>query len=301
MMEKALFINGVFKDVLDEIMRSQNANPGKTFYLQPYAESTIKRLKQNPPAPESPLPLYISTTAQLNQICYSADIIGWEDKNQISNERLAFLNDHIKRFQPKENEIYFEMKGKKCVNLISIRNLVELPNQLSTLHLVKESNGEPLKKRSRSGGWSYVFAPPFLKLENSYINDRLDAELGKKVSVSLQKKEDFLEKRLAKAEMIPEKVQIISSGFRRNPDVIAFVLKRSKGKCELCGCDASFDKKSDGKPYLEVHHWITLSEGGEDTIENAAALCPNCHKRAHFGQEQDFLKIHKELPKHTEM
>jgi 5-methylcytosine-specific restriction protein A len=26
-----------------------------------------------------------------------------------------------------------------------------------------------------------------------------------------------------------------------------------------------------------------LSTGGEDTLENAIALCPNCHRRAHFG------------------
>jgi hypothetical protein len=76
-MEKALFINGVYEDVLDEIIKSQNKNPGKTFYLQPYSESAIKRLQQIPPTIDIPLPLYISTTAQLNQICYSADIIGW--------------------------------------------------------------------------------------------------------------------------------------------------------------------------------------------------------------------------------
>jgi len=28
---------------------------------------------------------------------------------------------------------------------------------------------------------------------------------------------------------------------------------------------------------VEVHHIIPLSEGGDDTIENAAPLCPSCH------------------------
>ncbi|WP_442967956.1 HNH endonuclease [Rheinheimera sp.] len=36
-------------------------------------------------------------------------------------------------------------------------------------------------------------------------------------------------------------------------------------------------------PYLEVHHRIPLAEKGEDTLENAIELCPNCHIQAHFG------------------
>ncbi len=72
-------------------------------------------------------------------------------------------------------------------------------------------------------------------------------------------------------------------------------MRRASGKCELCGCDAPFYRASDGSPYLEVHHWITLSDGGEDTVENAGALCPNCHGQAHFGQNRDFIKSNKTL------
>lgn len=295
-MEKALFINGVFEDVLDEIVKSQEGNPGKVFYLQPYSESSIKQLKDEPPEPNSPLPLYISTTGQLNQICYSADIIGWETKNELSEKRLAFLNEHIKLFQPKEGEIYFEVKGKKCVNLISIRNLLKLTNQLSTSNLIKESDGEPLKTRTRSGGWSYVYALHLLSIDKTVVKKRIDEELEKSLAKSLKDDDELIKKRLANAPKIPEKVQTVSYDFLRNPDVIAAVLKRAHGKCELCGSDAPFFKASDGTPYLEVHHWTTLSEGGEDTVDNAGALCPNCHKHAHFGQNRDYIKSNKALP-----
>ena len=218
-MDNALYINGVFEDVLDEIIDSQEINPGKMFYLQPYSESPIKQLKEAPPTKESPLPLYISTTAQLNQICYSASIVGWEDKNEIPPERKAILNEHIKQFQPKESEIYPEVNGKKCVNLISIKNLQKMSNQLSTSNLIKVSNGEPLKPRSRSGGWSYVYALPLLSIEESFVKIRLDEELGKSVSDSLKDSGELLRKRLAEAPKVPEKVQTISYDFRRNPDV----------------------------------------------------------------------------------
>ncbi|MCD9544043.1 hypothetical protein GLP24_04155 [Photobacterium carnosum] len=47
---------------------------------------------------------------------------------------------------------------------------------------------------------------------------------------------------------------------------------------------APFTKKSNGEPYLEVHHIKPLSQGGEDSLENVKAICPNCHREMHFGK-----------------
>lgn len=82
---------------------------------------------------------------------------------------------------------------------------------------------------------------------------------------------------------IPKRRDVIVSVFERNPYVIAEVLYRANGYCELCGAQAPFLRKSDGTPYLEVHHKIPLAEGGNDTTENTVALCPNCHRRVHYG------------------
>ncbi|HDY7447493.1 TPA: HNH endonuclease [Vibrio vulnificus] len=46
---------------------------------------------------------------------------------------------------------------------------------------------------------------------------------------------------------------------------------------------APFIKRSNGEPYLEVHHIIPLSQGGLDSLENVISLCPNCHRKIHFG------------------
>jgi hypothetical protein len=135
-METALFINGVYEDVLDKIIKSKETNPDMVFYLQPYSTSSIKQLKNSPPDSQSSVPPYLSTTVQLDQICYMADIVGWEDKNELSQERLDFLNDHIKKYQPNEGEIYFQVNGKSCVNLISITNLKKITNQLSVGNLI---------------------------------------------------------------------------------------------------------------------------------------------------------------------
>jgi 5-methylcytosine-specific restriction protein A len=65
--------------------------------------------------------------------------------------------------------------------------------------------------------------------------------------------------------------------------VIVEVLKRANGICENCHNPAPFIRKKDNSPYLEVHHKIHLSNKGEDSVENAIAVCPNCQRELHFG------------------
>lgn len=88
--------------------------------------------------------------------------------------------------------------------------------------------------------------------------------------------------RLAAAPAMPERYQTTSTAFRRNPDVIAEVLLRASGHCEGCRTPAPFVRAADGAPYLEVHHAVPLSEGGQDTVANGVGLCPNCHRAAHY-------------------
>lgn len=89
--------------------------------------------------------------------------------------------------------------------------------------------------------------------------------------------------RLTSASATPKSELRVVSQFVRNPDVVAEVLLRANGFCERCANEAPFTRAKDGTPYLEVHHKIRLSDGGEDTVENAIALCPNCHRELHFG------------------
>lgn len=70
--------------------------------------------------------------------------------------------------------------------------------------------------------------------------------------------------------------------YVREPAVVAYALKKAKGKCDDCNQKAPFTSKSTGLPYLEVHHKILLKDGGSDTADNVIALCPNCHRKRHF-------------------
>jgi len=79
----------------------------------------------------------------------------------------------------------------------------------------------------------------------------------------------------------PRTRQVASRQFGRNAQVVAWVLQQAGDVCELCQNLAPF-RRADGTPYLEVHHVVTLAEGGADSVSNAVALCPNCHRRLHY-------------------
>lgn len=84
----------------------------------------------------------------------------------------------------------------------------------------------------------------------------------------------------------PDKTTAPVTVFARDPAVKAWVLDRAAGACECCDEPAPF-VTADGTPFLEVHHLRTLADGGSDKITNAAALCPNCHRRMHYGKDAD--------------
>ncbi|NVN06015.1 HNH endonuclease [Asaia spathodeae] len=71
----------------------------------------------------------------------------------------------------------------------------------------------------------------------------------------------------------------------RSKAVRDYVLARAAGVCEGCRSTAPF-LTTMGQPYLEAHHIHKLSDGGPDHPASVAALCPNCHRQAHFGADQ---------------
>jgi hypothetical protein len=283
-MDTALFVNGVFDSVLKEILNAQNVQRADESFLQPHKGQVIQMLKKRLPTPSLPVRLYISTSVKLNNICYTAEIIKWEDKRELSESRRRTILRLLKKFQPKECE---DLSKSKEANLITIRNLRSLESRPPTSLLIKTKNGLPLEKRTPpGGGWSEVYDLGDLALfsiSRKETEETSNRQLIDEIAKSRRLDVKALQRRLSAAPKIPERVQILSIGFRRNADVIVAVLNRANGVCERCRKNAPFIRRSDGTPFLEVHHRTPLAEGGEDTTENVLALCPNCHREAHHG------------------
>ena len=77
-----------------------------------------------------------------------------------------------------------------------------------------------------------------------------------------------------------ERVERLTSGVPRDPRGRAAVRLRSGGKCERGGCGASRNYPG----FLDVHH--ILGAANSDRVWNCVALCPNCHREAHFALDR---------------
>ena len=83
--------------------------------------------------------------------------------------------------------------------------------------------------------------------------------------------------------LIPKSSTTTVTQYQRDPSVKAWVLKKAAGVCECCQRPAPFSG-ADGEAFLEVHHIRKLAERGSDTVANAVAICPNCHRELHYGE-----------------
>ena len=112
-----------------------------------------------------------------------------------------------------------------------------------------------------------------------------ETEFNEAVSRSLNGSDDERNERLGNAPQRAQERCVIQRVYDRNPDVVAAVLRRAEGRCERCNNKAPFLRRTNNEPYLEVHHINQLADGGEDTVDNAIAVCPNCHREAHYGAQ----------------
>ena len=107
-------------------------------------------------------------------------------------------------------------------------------------------------------------------------------------------KKKLLEK-LKEKKPLREVIYITVKQYRRDPNVAKLALARASGICECCNNLAPF-QRVDKTSFLETHHLIPLAKDGFDEINNVCAICPNCHKELHFG-ENGLIKTEKLLKK----
>lgn len=80
----------------------------------------------------------------------------------------------------------------------------------------------------------------------------------------------------------PSRRSVIRSEVKRDPKVRRAVLGRTRG-CERDSCGACRDYVG----FLDVHHILGVEKS--DRAWNCVALCPNCHREAHFAPDADAL------------
>jgi 5-methylcytosine-specific restriction protein A len=122
------------------------------------------------------------------------------------------------------------------------------------------------------------------RLSDGITLDAIELSFRQAVEASKTLSDTDRQKLLPKAGHKPPTTVVKITTYIRSPHVVAAVLAKADGICARCGERAPFARKSDGTPYLEVHHRVRLADNGEDTVSNAEALCPNCHRWRHYGE-----------------
>lgn len=151
------------------------------------------------------------------------------------------------------------------------------------------------EEKDMSGKIRKVWKFPLRFVGEQYtIPRRIIDEHQKRVEENIKNKKLSIDDLREKAEAVSKYNKsstrsVISSVYERNEYIKEYSLYRARGKCELCRKDAPF--VVDNEPYLESHHIVWLSRGGEDTIDNTSAVCPNCHRKLHLLDLKEDVKI----------
>lgn len=122
------------------------------------------------------------------------------------------------------------------------------------------------------------------------VPQQVNSEINLTLDLQVQKFEVLRKSAIEAGNTTPLVVtkSALKNYISRSALIRAYALTRANGHCENCGKVAPF-LTSDKIPFLEVHHIFRLSDGGPDRVESVAAICPNCHREAHFGSNKDEL------------
>ena len=131
---------------------------------------------------------------------------------------------------------------------------------------------------------NYSFRRKFKSLTKPVNESSLPAELEVESKFEREVAKAFRSNlESVKGNDCPTQREVRTFQFVRDPKVVAVVLKSANGVCFDCKKKGPFISKITGLPFLEVHHVNMLKNYGQDTPENAVALCPNCHRKRHHG------------------
>ena len=220
---------------------------------------------------------------------YNTKILHYTGHGQVGDQTLTAANKRLLNAKNDGTKVYlFEVFKNGEYFYQGEVELVDLPYQVDELD-IKGNNRKVWKfPIRRIDGTS----PVAVKADKILSIDKKEEKKIKKHTADQIKEKAYSTSGIVNSR--PIEIEYRS----RNPYVSSYVKERAKGVCDLCGEEAPFITK-DGTPYLESHHVITLSNNGPDTVYNAVALCPNCHKKIHILEDKkDIDKLTKIILKY---
>lgn len=236
-----------------------------------------------------------------------------------TNNCLVLISDHTRGIYDDKwygNEIHYTgmgLEGNQSLDYMQNKTLYNAQMTGTILHLfevfeqnqytyqgivelLKEPYNETQEDINGRDRIVWMF-PLTLKNNTPVISEKQFIGMDKRIEKEANKMNIQELKKLAQkysSKKVPTRT-VVSDVHDRNVYISEYTKAMANGICQLCGNEAPFKDKQ-GIPYLESHHIVWLAKGGEDSIENTVALCPNCHRKMHIinsPEDIKFLKLKK--------
>lgn len=206
---------------------------------------------------------------------------GYQGKNRVSNEDLSSVPDCLVKVP---NSVACHAIHE---NIVDALPFLEEANRCFISYAIQNTTQLPAMRKAHSIGFiSYLSKFTFKNIQNpTYIVSENDFYLNRQLEEKEVKKLTIveLEERIINNRKEVERINLTASKFNRNPYVVEYAKRLANGICQDCKQPAPFVNRLTNEPFLETHHITPLAQGGPDTIENTIAICPNCHRKRHYG------------------
>lgn len=136
----------------------------------------------------------------------------------------------------------------------------------------------------------------FIDAEDSYYQDEVSKASQNNTDDTSNHKYESKEKEKSKSNGS-------TNSYKRDAKTGFLALRLANFQCELNKDHKTFISNSTSENYVEAHHIIPMKyyDDFKKSIDNEAnivALCPNCHRRLHYGEFEDkkglLLKLYKD-------
>lgn len=245
----------------------------------------------------------ILTNEQLTEIFRCSPQGGM--RRSLSTNTLAIVSNHIKSIYEDrwiDNVFHYTGMGQfgdQDINGTQNKTLVQSGNNGVQLHLFEVFEdmkytymgqvvlaGDPYQESQADANGKnrlvWVFPLRLVNGQSVFLpNEILKQKEQRQRRKACKLSDTELASRADKIGGRPGSRQVSTTTYERNGYIAEYARRRAEGVCQLCEQSAPF-LDGNGGPYLESHHIIWLSRGGEDSIENSVALCPNCHRKMHI-------------------
>ncbi|QIH76409.1 hypothetical protein GTN31_08535 [Macrococcoides canis] len=123
--------------------------------------------------------------------------------------------------------------------------------------------------------------------------DNLSDQLIDSKQNTIKNSDIFIEKEINNPEKRPAPVIVNNiKRYKRNLLEVRKAKDSANYTCEFDSNHVTFQNSFDNKPFIEAHHLIPMATQGLfeyniDFADNIICLCPNCHRRIHYGVKSD--------------